>query len=337
MALSINLIIEQKGSGLEKDAIILKKALEELGHTVFWPNKKESPKPNVDINIFVERLQKAYFKLAKKNYFIPNPEFYPKKKDLEQVDLILCRTHNMEKIFQKPLHTSFFWNISINFLRRIFGPSFFESIESSSTYEDQLFYLGFTGIDQSEKPVIKDYYAPLHAIGKSPWKGTLSVLSTWQRNPNFPKLTFMRSKNSTLTLKIQKFKGVKNIEFVTEYFSNAAYKEIQNRFGMHICTSEIEGFGHYISEAMSTGAVVVTTDAPPMNEFIQDPRCKIKIKSSKRKGIGTSYTIDLKDLKEKLTTLFNLPPHELEAIGTKNRQLFLEKREEFQQQLKKIF
>lgn len=39
---------------------------------------------------------------------------------------------------------------------------------------------------------------------------------------------------------------------------------------VHVCPSSREGFGHYINEARSVGALVVTIAAGPMNELVQD-------------------------------------------------------------------
>lgn len=43
---------------------------------------------------------------------------------------------------------------------------------------------------------------------------------------------------------------------------------LQTSIGLHLCPSEREGFGHYLNEARAAGALVVTTDHPPMNELI---------------------------------------------------------------------
>lgn len=39
---------------------------------------------------------------------------------------------------------------------------------------------------------------------------------------------------------------------------------------VHLCPSVREGFGHYINEARANGALVITTNFAPMNEFVSD-------------------------------------------------------------------
>ena len=41
-----------------------------------------------------------------------------------------------------------------------------------------------------------------------------------------------------------------------------------NTYTFHICPSLCEGFGHYISEGLSCGAVVITNNCAPMNELV---------------------------------------------------------------------
>jgi glycosyltransferase involved in cell wall biosynthesis len=46
-------------------------------------------------------------------------------------------------------------------------------------------------------------------------------------------------------------------------------RDMQGSAFMHVCPSVREGFGHYINEGRAVGALVVTTDHPPMNELVQ--------------------------------------------------------------------
>ena len=48
-----------------------------------------------------------------------------------------------------------------------------------------------------------------------------------------------------------------------------------------MCPSLIEGWGQYIDEGRRAKSVVVTLNAPPMNELIQNDKTGILVKASK--------------------------------------------------------
>ncbi len=168
------------------------------------------------------------------NWFIPNPEWYVQPRALlNKVDLVLCRTREVEKIFQE--------------------------------LDKNTYYLGFTTPDHANSEIVKSYECFLHVSGKSRQKGSGPIIETWAKNPSFPDLIIV--KTSKLL-----FQELPNLVWY-HWMETEALRHLQNSFGIHLCLSETEGFGHYLMEAMSMGAVVITTDAPPMNEFIKDPRC----------------------------------------------------------------
>ena len=90
-----------------------------------------------------------------------------------------------------------------------------------------------------------------------------------------------------------------------------AIKVYENMCGIHLCPSETEGFGHYIMEALSAGAVVVTTDAPPMNEFVTDAAAWQASNRSEPWGLATNYFVDPAKLEETVNALMQLPVSEL--------------------------
>ena len=59
-----------------------------------------------------------------------------------------------------------------------------------------------------------------------------------------------------------------NIKYYEKRLSDKELKELQNKCMCHVCPSAVEGYGHYIGEAVSCGAVVLTTNRPPMNEIV---------------------------------------------------------------------
>ena len=86
-------------------------------------------------------------------------------------------------------------------------------------------------------------------------------------------------------------------------------------------------------EAMSKGAVVVTTDGPPMNEFITDKRCLVDYNNTRQQNLATNYYVDPNQLESIVKELFKLPEKELRKIGQTNRKAYLKRKKEFQKNL----
>jgi len=295
----INIITVFNGSGLEVDQGILNDALKSLGCKAasFAVSQQAETIPEADINIFFEILNKDMFVRAKENWFIPNPEWFSQEIALlEEVSLILCRTHEIERIFKA--------------LGR------------------KTFFLGFTSIDCLKKDIPKDFYHCFHMPGKNWKKGSGAILDAWEKN-------FLPMLSLVAPIHLLQ-EDIANVELIPYKLFEDDLRTLQNRYGIHLCLSETEGFGHYLVEAMSAGAVVVTTNASPMNEFISDPRCLVNYNRTAKQYLATNYYVDPDDLAEKIERLARLPERELRAIGRKNRKKYLELQRNFYVRLKKL-
>lgn len=295
--LKVNIFCESR-SGLARDRFILKEALESHGCYVrSYESGNEATPEEVDINIFIEKIHTNCLSSASRNWFIPNPEWYIQDVQLlKSVDLFLCRTRESERIFKD--------------------------------LKKKTFFLGFTSIDQLDESIEKDYQSCAHLAGASWQKGTLPLLEAWWRHPEFPHLTIARFEHRR--------RVPANVSWINQWLPENDFKILQNKCGIHLCLSESEGYGHYIMEAMSVGAVVIATDAPPMNEFITDERCLVPFSAWRLQHLGTNYFVNADDVEDKLKQVLSLPCEELEEIGRKNRKFYLEKRKEFKQNIKNL-
>lgn len=298
--LKIRIILSNDGYGLYADQIILQEALESFGHSVeVLKNRKPSKKQiSSDINIFIEKINPRWVPYACKNWFIPNPEWYEKKLPfLGKCNLILCRTRESERIF-----------LSLN---------------------KKAYFLGFTSFDCCQEELLKDFSLFFHLAGRSLQKGTSAIIDVWKNDHTLPPIIILKHQNiNTL--------NQKNVTLIPHIISQADLRYFQNTCGIHLCPSETEGFGHYIMEALSAGSVVITTDAPPMNEFVLDKRCLVPYKTRSPQNLATNYYVDPVQLEKTIHSLLTLSTSELEEIGLENRQFYLRNKEEFYEKLRTL-
>lgn len=298
--LKIHLFSVKNGKGLEASREILKNELEALGHLVYEKDLKEKKCkycPKVDLNIFFETINPRWLNQAAVNWFIPNPEWYNQSLPLDQIDLILCRTREVERIF--------------------------------NALNQRTAYIGFSSRDCLCEGIEKDYNLCLHVAGGSHYKGTKAILKAWTGKEALPHLTL-------LTQYSIHYHAQPNMDWFRERLPLQDLRIYQNSRGIHLCPSETEGFGHYLMEAMSTGAIVITTDAPPMNEFIDDERCLVPYSRTAPCMLATRYFIDPEELVKCIENLMALPVEELKRMGDRNRTRYLQKSEEFQGLLKQL-
>ncbi len=286
--LKIHLFHKDEKRGHGQDNRILSDALIALGHQVELTLSHHTNRgSSADINIFIEDIDPQAISQAPINWFIPNPEGEPQAQQLLNcIDLILCRTHEVERIFR-----------SMN----------------ANTY-----FLGFASQDCRLESVEKDFSSCLHLEGGSAYKGTGAVIEAWDSSLTLPALTLVSQLNRTPLLQ-------SNVKWIGLKLPTDELRLLQNRCAIHLCPSDTEGFGHSLMEALSTGAVLVTTDAPPMNEYITDPRCLVPYIAKTPHYLATRYFVNPNRLRETVQYLITLPLEELQSIGKRNRESYLKR------------
>ncbi|NJN60395.1 MAG: glycosyltransferase family 4 protein [Coleofasciculaceae cyanobacterium RL_1_1] len=252
-----------------------------------------------DVNLFLEFVDTRRFSQARKNCFIPNQEWFSSWRHLtlKSFDQILCKTLHAYDIFQRLGHSTS--------------------------------YISFTSPDRYRYEFKTDYNTCLHLAGRSPLKGTQAILDVWRQHPEWPQLyVIQRSSHAPVAWLPD------NISYIQKHVDLEVLTEMQNRCGLRIQTSEAEGFGHVLVEGMSCGAVMVTTDAPPMHEIVTPDRgFLVAYDRSTPKDLGRRYYVDPDQLEKQLDSIFRLSLEQRRKIGQRARDWYLENDHLFKQNI----
>jgi glycosyltransferase involved in cell wall biosynthesis len=312
----INLIYHDNGAGLPRDARIISELLAPIGAELTHSPlrapalrqrlsaraSKWSRRPRYDLNIFLEQPRPSWLPFAQRNLLVPNQEWFSPAwiDQLPNFDLVLCKTREAESRF------------------RVLGAA--------------VRYIGFTAADHRLGPEIPALPGALHIAGRSVQKGTVSVLRVWRRHPDWPTLIVVqRPPHPGHQLW---HPPIPNVVYHSGYLSDARIRELQNAYRLHVRPSEAEGFGHPFGESLSCGVVMVTTDAPPMNELVRPDRgLLVPAVVLGPQGIGMAYRVDEVALEETITRALSLPPEERARMGENARAWFERNQEEFRERL----
>jgi len=106
-------------------------------------------------------------------------------------------------------------------------------------------------------------------------KGTRAIIECWANRPDFPRLDLYTMDGGAIDRYNELFHFVKensrNLKLHHGVDINpAAFGKLVAEASFILCPSNMEGFGHYINQARAAGALVLSTDAPPMNELIDN-------------------------------------------------------------------
>jgi len=181
-------------------------------------------------------------------------------------------------------------------------------------------HVGFTTPDARDlPPPPAPAPACLHVAGRSLLKGTESLLRLWERHPEWPALVVVqRAPQPHIPIPVT---TARNVTLHHQYVAEADLRTMRNAIPIHLAPSRAEGFGHSIAEGLSCGAVVVTTDAPPMNELVT-PERGLLVRTRGRPvahGLGLVHQLDEADLERQVSRALSLAPGEAAALGRRGR------------------
>lgn len=313
----VQIVYTESGRGLPKDSALLQHVFESLGHQVTitthppasenrlkhaarWHkalNRFLSPglrrlalklqrhiritlngKSRHDLIIHLQSIRPRHLYRNARHWLIPNQEWFSKDQlhYLNEIDTVLCKTRIAQELF--------------------------------SRYSDNTVFTGFSSplIPAIESCPQKDFRKILHIAGNSPFKGTDTLLEVWRQHPEWPELTVVSNRHS----RDESAGNIRILAGVSDETLTALWKTA----GIAIQPSEVEGYGHALLEAQAYGCVVISTDAPPMNEVVP-PSFGILVPYSSTQGfrLGTRYLVDSGLLEDAITNTLNCPVTDLQA------------------------
>ena len=309
-------IISWDSGGLSTDIGILSESLQHLGCDVWFKGRRDrcpsnrlfsllttaivilkqrwsalTGRPSFDINFFIESVFPEYLPMARINTLFVNPEWFRDEIHdyIPRLDTLLCKTP--------------------------------DGLNTVSELKVASKNVGFSSPDKRIHEFKRQ--GPLrclHLSGQSALKGTESVIEVWSRHPEWPHLTVVRREKRYGGEQAPSLPSLPNVEYLTDFVPDEQLKQLQNECEVHVIPSLAEGYGHVIGEAMSCEAVVVTTDAPPMNELIESDRgILIQVERTEAKYRSKLNYVDITDLEAKLNKVFTMSAEQRVELGLKAR------------------
>lgn len=326
-------IVSWDGGGLGTDIDILMAVLERAGYVVRFKGRRHrrprnrihsllmtagvtlaqrwaalSRRPKFDVNLFDETIFPEFLPSARTNCLFVHPEWF-RDENLEHfqgLDYVLCKTPSAVEMFRD-------LSVPCRMVR-------------------------FTSPDKRIPGFVRS--GPLrclHLSGQSAVKGSEAVVEAWSRHPEWPELTVIRRSKRYGSEDAPSLPPLPNVRYETDYVPAERLRQLQNECQVHVLPSQAEAYGHIIGEAMSCGAIVVTTDAVPMNELVTPERgVLVRVARSEPMRRSRRNFVDVAALEAELNRVFAMPTEQRDALGRNARSWYEEQDGEFQRGLREF-
>jgi hypothetical protein len=201
---------------------------------------------DADVNIFLEVINPSLFSYARKNIWIPNPEWTYKSWQpyLHMVDEIWVKTKEARQIF----------NEAVN-------------------YKTPVKLIGWTSIDKAWTPEQKKNYSKaIVPVGKNIYRQPKAIFQAYMaiKESNldlYSKLPILYVVYSPQDMTISCPPEIANkVVLKAEVMKQNEYDELMKECGLCICLSVAEGFCHAVNESMSAGCNLIVSPIAPFRE-----------------------------------------------------------------------
>lgn len=288
--LAVNLVSRDNGVGLSVDMDLLGALLAGAGHDVARVEWTAGSMRRCDVAIFLELWNPRLAQLAGATVGVFNLEWFQRG-----------WTRDLHRITQLWAKSS---EADMAYLRSRLHTSTLTGFLSRDLYD----------------PDVARVLSCLHVRGKSDFKGTSAVIEAWRREPDLPPLTIVSHTPLDVPPHVRLLGRISGEELRQE----------MNRAAIHVCPSTAEGWGHYITEGLSVRAVVVTTDASPMNEHVR-PEWGILIPALRSgwRGMVSQYKVTADAVAEGVRRAVALSESERAQMGARAREHFDSRNRQF--------
>jgi Glycosyl transferases group 1 len=288
----INLVSRDNGVGLTFDMTLLESIMRPAGHDVIRVNYQERAMRRCDVVFFLELFNPALMPYAARGSI---------------------GIFNLEWFLPK-------WRPHLSRFKQLWA----RSLESYETLRRwglrNVHHTTFASRDLLDLTVERELRC-VHLAGHSPLKNTEAIIEAWRRAPDLPPLTIISANH---------YQVPDGVRMLTGYLTDAELTHELNGAQIHLCPSATEGWGHYITEALTTGAVVIATDGSPMNEQVR-PEHGILLPPSAigRRNFAAHHHVDPGAIINAVRHATALPPEQRAEMGKLGREHILARTERF--------